>query len=121
MERKTKRGKEVIEQQKKDFIKELKINNGFVQKACTKLGISPSDIKRWQRIDDKFAKQLLEVDEVTNEFVESEFFKKISSGDTQSILFYLKTRMRNKYTDVKTVEVKDLDFNFKFGNEESKK
>lgn len=121
MERKTKRGKEVIEQQKKDFIKELKINNGFVQKACTKLGISPSDIKRWQRIDDKFAKQLLEVDEVTNEFVESEFFKKISLGDTQSILFYLKTRMRNKYTDVKTVEVKDLDFNFKFGNEESKK
>lgn len=106
---------------KKQLIDELKKNNGFVQKALSKLDIPTSTFKCWLEGDKSFKKKLEEVNDITNEFVESRFFERIADGDTQSILFYLKTRMKNKYNDVKTVEVKDLDFKFNFGTNENKK
>ena len=81
-----------IARQKARFIEVFRKNLAIVTVACKKVGISRQTFYEWYHNDKIFAEQIDEIQEETNDFVESKLKKKIINDDTTSIIFYLKCK-----------------------------
>lgn len=103
------------EQRKQKFLEYLPKTLGIIGKAAEEISVHPNTISRWRKEDLVFDEQINMIQAATDDFVESKFYELIKNGNKDAILFYLKTRMKDKYTEIKKVEVKDLDFRFNFG------
>jgi hypothetical protein len=82
--------------QKKAMLEALEKSLGIVTKACKMVGISRETHYSWLRNDEKYAAAVSEVGEVALDFAESKLHEKINSGDTTAIIFYLKTKGRER-------------------------
>lgn len=88
---------ERIRLQKDMFVKELKSRLGLIMMTCEATGISHDTVKNWARTDQKFLEQISGVQEYTLDAVEQRFLKKIiDEGDTTAMIFYLKTKGKNR-------------------------
>jgi hypothetical protein len=81
---------------KKALLQALFESLGVPTPACKAVGIDPSTFYRWLKADRKFAKDVAALGNVALDFVESKLFKRIQDGDTTSIIFYLKTKGRDR-------------------------
>lgn len=78
----------------------LEKSMGIVSPACKEVGISRDRFYTYYKTDEEFKKSVDEIYEMQGDFVETQLFKNIASGDRQSILFYLKYRGKNRgYTN----------------------
>jgi hypothetical protein len=81
---------------KKGMILALKKTLGIVQDACIVAKISRETHYRWYREDSKYANEVDDTANIALDFVESALFKKVKSGDTTAIIFYLKTKGKKR-------------------------
>ena len=88
------------------YLTALAATLGFVQKAASMAGVTRMTLVNWRRADKEFEK--LE-NYIRNDFViqwvESKLYEKIAKGDTTAILFFLKTRAKDKYQEQPQVAI----------------
>ncbi len=84
-----------IRRQKK-LLEALVKTNGIICPACEMAGIDRKTFYIWKKQDEEFAKQVEDITERQIDIVESKLLQNINNGDTTSIIFYLKTKGRNR-------------------------
>lgn len=91
---------------KKKVLEELQRSLGIVSIACRKCGITRKSYYRWMREDEEFKSAVEEIYESRGDFVEGKLLENIRSGDTTSIIFYCKTKLKERgYVERKEQEV----------------
>ena len=82
---------------KEKLLKALKETQGLIYHACKKAGnISRSTYYRYMREDKEFAQAVDDIKEAQIDYVESELIKNISRGKETSIIFYLKSKAKER-------------------------
>ncbi len=115
-------GKRISKKKKKAKLLEyLRETSGIVAYACEKAGISRVTYYNWYKEDPEFALKADDVQELQIDFAEASLLKKIKNEDTTAIIFYLKTKGKDRgYSerreitgvDGKAIQIsKELDFN----------
>ena len=96
MEKNTKKTQKTQKINKKEtFLKSLKKNLCNISKACEAANISRKTYYRWIE-DQEFKDQVEAVKEGLIDHVEHQLLQKIDSGDTTAIIFFLKTRAKDR-------------------------
>lgn len=99
--------KEKTAANKKAFLEQLKATLGNVTMACEAVGIDRATYYKWKQRDKSFAARVEEVNETALDFAESALKKNIKAGDTTAIIFYLKTRGKDRgYVEKTQIEQK---------------
>ena len=83
-------------QRKELVIAELKNSLGIVFTACKKSGVSRAQFYNWKKSDAKFSAIVKEIEEDQKDFVEGKLIKNINDGDITAIIFYLKTKGKDR-------------------------
>lgn len=81
---------------KANFLSALEKTLGVVQTACKKTGISRTTYYNWRSKDEAFAKAVDEVQNVALDFAEDALFTSIQKGNVAAIIFYLKTKGKER-------------------------
>ena len=82
---------------KEKLLKALQETQGLIYHACKKAGnISRRTYYRYMREDEEFAKAVEDIKEAQIDYVEGELIKNISKGKETSIIFYLKSKARDR-------------------------
>lgn len=81
---------------KERFLENLKKAGGIIYVACENTGISRTKYYAWQHNDQSFSERCDEVKEAQIDYVESKLMGLINAGDTTAIIFYLKSRGKNR-------------------------
>ena len=80
---------------KEVFIKSYK-DHKTISAACEAANISRKTYYDWKEADDDFAQRIIEIDESRIDYVENKLFENIDANKTNEILFYLKTKGKNR-------------------------
>lgn len=97
---------------KQEVLTALENRLGVVTIACKEAGVSRSQFYEWKQTDPAFAQAVEDIQEVALDFVEHKLFKNITAGDTQSILFYLRSKgSKRGYADRQEIKVELPQFN----------
>lgn len=80
---------------KEAFIKSYK-EHKTISAACEAANISRRTYYDWKEQDEDFAQSIIEVDEARIDYVENKLFENIDGNKTNEILFYLKTKGKNR-------------------------
>jgi hypothetical protein len=81
---------------KKAMIAALESSLGVVSPACHQAGVSRSQHYEWINIDENYKKQVESIADTALNFAESKLHARMKSGDTTSIIFYLKTKGKKR-------------------------
>ncbi|GHT02070.1 hypothetical protein AGMMS49525_04820 [Bacteroidia bacterium] len=81
---------------KNAMIKALETTLGVVTPACQKLKISRKTHYQWMKEDEDYRKRVDDVLNVALDFAESKLHGNIKNGDTTSIIFFLKTKGKQR-------------------------
>lgn len=97
-------------QQKKILVIEyLKMSKGIVANACENAGISRGTFYNWCKEDAEFQEEVNQINDDTLDFVESKLLENIKKGEVTSIIFYLKTKGRNRgYQEKAEIDINAL-------------
>jgi transposase-like protein len=96
-----------IDFKKRAFQEAYKKAFGNVTQSCNAIGIDRSTYYDWIKKDEKFKKQIeeLEPEERFMDFLESKLVERINKGDTTSIIFALKTKAKKRgYVERQEIE-----------------
>lgn len=80
----------------KEFIGALTQEHGLIVTACKSMGISTGTFYNWKKKSPEFADAVKDVLEEQTDFVESKLRDRIEKGDTTAIIFYLKTKGKDR-------------------------
>ena len=87
----------MAQNKKEKLLKALQETQGLIYHACKKAGnISRSTYYRYMREDEEFAQAVEDIKEAQIDYVEGQLIKNISSGKETSIIFYLKSKARDR-------------------------
>lgn len=81
---------------KKQVLEELSKCLGLRSTACKNCGISRTTFYNWFNDDPVFKQGVIDIDEVMKDHVEAELYKLIKSGHPAAIIYYCKTKMRDR-------------------------
>ena len=92
------------EEIKKQLIGEIIKSKGFKTVACTNVKLNPRTFRQWMAEDAEFRQAVEDAVEIAREFrddkAEQKLFENVEAGDVTSIIFYCKTRLKNRgYTE----------------------
>ncbi len=96
------RGQHVVnkERLKIEFIESLRSNKGFKTYACHEVGISFQTYSNWCKEDPDFAHKASEEAEIgrqeMTDIAEQKLLEAIENGDLRAVMFYLKTRAKDR-------------------------
>lgn len=93
---------------KQAVIEALQKSLGIVTTACINAGVSRSQFYEWLKNDKEFAMAVEDVEDLQRDFVEGKLLQNIKDNDTQSILFYLKTKGKRRGYTERTEVVADI-------------
>lgn len=85
-----------MDDKQKKFIEVLTQARGLIAVSCKTMGISTTTFYKWKKDNPDFAAAVQEVGEVQKDFVESKLLENINNGDTTAIIFYLKTKAKDR-------------------------
>ena len=72
-------------------------NNGFhITNACLEVGIDRKSHYNWIKNNLQYSTKFKEIEEVVGDDFEQALYEKGMAGDTQAIIFYLKTKGRKR-------------------------
>lgn len=101
------RGTKISKKKKKKKAKLLEFlreTSGIVAYACEKAGISRVTYYNWYKEDPDFAAKADDIQELQIDFAEASLLRKIKNEDTTAIIFYLKTKGKERgYSDRKEI------------------
>ena len=87
----------MAQNKKEKLLKALQETQGLIYHACKKAGnISRSTYYRYMREDEEFAKAVEDIKEAHIDYVEGELIKNIARGKETSIIFYLKSKAKDR-------------------------
>ncbi len=105
MTRKKFKGSEKTKENKRLMHEALKKSLGNVTIATEQVGIDRKSHYNWLENDEAYKEAVSEVKPRTDDFVENKLLTKIKNGDTTSIIFYLKTKAKDRgYTERQEIE-----------------
>ena len=81
---------------KKNLLSELESSFGNVTIACRNTGIARATFYKWLNDDEVFKKKVDEVNESAIDYVEHSLMRLIKEGNPTAIIFYLKTKGKNR-------------------------
>jgi hypothetical protein len=81
---------------KKAMLDALEKSLGVVTSACKSVGVSRWTYYDWLRNDEEFKKQVDDIQNIALDFAESQLHKQIQSGNISGIIFYLKTKGKDR-------------------------
>ena len=84
------------ESQKKALLEALRANMGIESYAYRAVGISRQLYFLYKKEDVDFTNAVRDIQEESCDFAESALFQLIAAGNPQAIIFFAKTRMRNR-------------------------
>jgi hypothetical protein len=84
------------QKKKKQLLIYLKRSLGVVTAACDATGISRQTHYRWYSSDNKYRDKVDDIGNVALDFAESKLYESIKKGCPASIIFYLKTKGRDR-------------------------
>ena len=92
------------EQQKTAVVAEIIRCKGFKAVACTNVKLNPRTFRQWMADDEEFRQAVEDAVEIARDFrddkAEQKLFEQVEGGDTTAIIFYCKTRLKNRgYTE----------------------
>lgn len=100
--------RERMEKQKEEFLYAFERSLALVASACRKIGISRPTFYNWYNDDPDFKEKVDEIRELSKDSVEQRIYNKIKNGDTAMIIFYAKTKMKDRgYVERHEVTGKD--------------
>jgi len=88
--------KKKLKGKKLNMYEALKSELGVVTTACKLVGISRETHYSWLRKDENYKIWVESIQDITLDFAENALLKQIKDGNTSSILFYLKTKGKNR-------------------------
>lgn len=74
----------------------LRENLGIVTPSCEQVKINRSTFYVWYSDDPDFKKQVDDINQIALDFVESQHYRLIESGNPASIIFHLKTKGKTR-------------------------
>lgn len=80
----------------KEFLEAYDRSLGNVSTACRAVGVSRATFYNWKKSDEKFREAIGELDEYNLDFAETMLMKHIRDGDTTTLIFFLKTKGRER-------------------------
>ena len=117
-----------IQRDKTKLLESLKDSSGIITYACEKAGISRQTYYRWYREDPEFKARADDISELQIDVAEASLLKKIQKGDTAAIIFYLKTKGKDRgYSERREVvvpggiDINQKDFDVSRLSEEERK
>lgn len=97
------------EEQKKALITALQNNRGHIANACQVVGVTRQTYYNWKKEDEAFRDAVTENEEAVIDLVENKLMQNILQGDVTSIIFYLKTKGRNRgYQEKQEIDISTL-------------
>ena len=81
---------------KKEVIEALRESHGIVTDACKTVGIARSSFYRWLNDDEDFKAEVYDATEQAKDFVEGKLYQNIEKGDVTSIIFYMKSKAKDR-------------------------
>ena len=97
-----------IAQEKEDLLKALASTSGIIASACRACNISRQSYYRYYNDDPEFKEKADDVMELQKDFAESLILKKMKEGDTTMIIFYAKTKLKDRgYVERRELTGKD--------------
>lgn len=104
---------------KKELLKELEKTKGIITEAIKKVKISRGTFYNYLRDDTEFKERVHEITEAQIDWVESKFLQKIEKLDTAALIFYLKTKARDRGYQER-IETKDVTNEYKNMSQEER-
>ena len=93
---------------KAEFIDAFAKSLALVASTCRKVGITAPTFYNWYKEDPDFAERVDEIRELAKDSIEAKIYEKINNGDTTMLIFYAKTRMKDRgYYERKEIVGKD--------------
>lgn len=100
------RHEEDVQKDKERLLVSLKECSGIVTFACEKVGLSRQTFYRWCRDDPEFKERVDAINELQIDVAEASLLKKIQNGDTTAIIFYLKTKGKDRgYSERREISI----------------
>ena len=81
---------------KAEFISAFQKSLALVVSTCRKVGITPPTFYNWYNEDPEFAEKVDEIRELAKDSVEAKIYQKINEGDTTMLIFFAKTKMKDR-------------------------
>ncbi|MCI4625046.1 MAG: hypothetical protein L3V56_03700 [Candidatus Magnetoovum sp. WYHC-5] len=100
---------------KNSFLTAYKRHMGHIGKACQDIGIHRATYRLWMQHDPEFSEEIHSICELHKDTIESIFYneKLLKEHDTASMIFYLKTKCRDRgyaeKVDAPAAEVKIIN------------
>lgn len=87
-------------QKKAGVVRAIIESKGFKTIACTKAGLNPRTFHNWVNEDPEFRQAVEDAVTIAREYrddvAEQKLFSQVEAGDTTAIIFYCKTRLKNR-------------------------
>lgn len=96
-----------MDKKKEILLEVLQKRHGIISDACKAVNVSRPTFYKWKREDKEFSDAVDEINEQVVDLAENALIKKIKEGDVTSIIFFLKTKGRNRGYQEKT----EIDIN----------
>ena len=97
---------EDVQRDKERLLISLKDCSGIVTFACEKVKLSRQTFYRWYRDDAEFKERVDAINELQIDVAEASLLKKIQKGDTTAIIFYLKTKGKDRgYSERREISI----------------
>lgn len=92
------------DKQKAAVVAEIFRSKGFKTVACTNIGLNPRTFRQWMATDAEFRQAVEDAVEIARDYrddmAEKKLYENVEAGDVTSIIFYCKTRLKNRgYTE----------------------
>ena len=85
-----------IAEEKEALLEALNKSSGIVASACKAVNISRFTFYKWYNEDEDFREKVDDVQELQKDFADALILKKMKEGDTTMIIFYAKTKMKDR-------------------------
>jgi len=95
---------------KRLFLEALEKNYGVISPSLKNSGLKRSTYWSWMQKDEDFIKEVNNIKEMSLDFVETQIYKNIEKGKEASLIFYLKTKGRERGW----VEKQEIDQNISY-------
>lgn len=81
---------------KEEFLEAYEKTLGIITPAAAAVGVGRQTVYRWAKEDTEFADAMKAIEDKQKDFVESKLLTLIKEGNVAAIIFYAKTRMRDR-------------------------
>lgn len=98
---------------KEQFLEIFERTFGNISVSCKHMSIARQTFYNWKKADEDFAEKVDDIEQGLMDFAETQLFNAIRNGKTAELIFYLKTKAKERgYTEQVTVLTDEVPSGF---------